>query len=123
NLLFDSDLHWFGYLYDCVPALEASAKRRKSSAKLRILRTDRTTDRREKWPTTQPIRAQRNTELLTNAKLADDIHVSLSVDATQIIEQTAAATDHRQQPAATGVILLVRPHVLGQVVDPRRENG
>src|SRR6478735_2076743 len=83
-------------------------------------RTNRTTTNPSATNPSGPRRER--IHLLANAKLTDDIDVPLSVDATQIVEQAAAAADHGEQTAATGIILLVRPHVLGQVVDPRREN-
>ena len=57
--------------------------------------------------------------LLADAELADDVDIPLRIHAAQIVQQRAAAADHGQEAAPAGIILLVRPHVLGQVVNPR----
>ncbi len=45
--------------------------------------------------------------LFTEAELADDLTVSINVFAVEVIEKTAALTDHFQQAASTAVVLLV----------------
>jgi hypothetical protein len=47
----------------------------------------------------------------------------LRIHSLEVIEQPPTPTDKHQQTPATGEILLVRPQVLREPVDPRREDG
>lgn len=47
--------------------------------------------------------------------------VAVQIFALQIFEQTAALADHHQQPAARTVILFVALQMLGQMIDPLRQ--
>src|SRR5579884_2399562 len=59
--------------------------------------------------------------LLAQAELADDGEVTAAVPVAQIGEQAGALADHFEEAAPAGVVLLVLPHVLGQLVDACRE--
>jgi len=61
--------------------------------------------------------------LLANTKFADDVQITLRVDSAKIVEQSSSAADPCQQAFATCVVLLVRSHVLGQVIDPSGQDG
>src|SRR4029077_18710808 len=55
------------------------------------------------------------------AELGDQLAVGLEIGARQVVEQAAPPPHERQQPASRVVILLVKPQVLGQLVDARRQ--
>src|SRR5689334_16045551 len=55
--------------------------------------------------------------LVPEPQLLDDFAVSVDVRPLHVIEQTAASADHLQQAASAMMVLLVRPKVLGQVVN------
>ena len=59
--------------------------------------------------------------LLPQAEFGDDFEVFGPVGLPEVLKQTGTLANELQQPAATGKIFLVRPHVFGQVVDPVRE--
>src|SRR5206468_6389128 len=48
---------------------------------------------------------------------------AVDVGALEVAEQAPALADHHQQAAAGVVVLAVRPQVLGELVDPFREQG
>ena len=56
-------------------------------------------------------------QLLADIETPNDIEIALRIDPFQVIQQTPAATDHHQQTAPAGVVLLVRAQVLGDVAD------
>jgi len=62
-------------------------------------------------------------DLLADSQPRDDGYVALRIDAPHIVQQAAATANQRQKSAATCVVLHVNPHVLGQAVDPRGQNG
>src|SRR2546423_14854159 len=51
----------------------------------------------------------------------DDFLVSLRASAVQVGEQPSALTDHAEQPAAAGVVVAGGAQMLGEVLDPLRE--
>src|SRR4029450_8684721 len=60
-------------------------------------------------------------DLPPQAQLLDQCSVTLEILTLQIVQEPAATTDEHEQPAARVVVLRVRPKVLGQLVDARRE--
>src|SRR5947208_8444813 len=56
------------------------------------------------------------TGLLPQAELADDRQVPLPLGLAEVLQQVRPQADELEQPAAAGEVLLVRPHVLGQLV-------
>ena len=60
--------------------------------------------------------------LLTNAEPADRIEIALLVNLLEIVQQTPATTDHRQKTSTSRVIFGIASHVLGQVINPGRQN-
>ena len=61
------------------------------------------------------------TDLVPESQFLNDLAVAVDVRPLHVVQQTAALADHLQQPTAAVMILLVRPEVLGQVVDPLGE--
>src|SRR3954462_13912514 len=61
--------------------------------------------------------------LAAEAEFLDEGAVALEVLLLQVAEQAAALADEHEQAAARVVVLLVRPQVLGQLVDPLGEQG
>ena len=59
--------------------------------------------------------------LSAKAELGDQRPVALDVVATEIVEQATATSDEHEQATAGVVILRVDLEVLGEVVDPPRE--
>jgi hypothetical protein len=62
-------------------------------------------------------------QLLTNSEPRDNVEITLRVYLAQVIQQPSPTADHRQQATPRGVVLFVLPHVLGQVVNPCRQDG
>src|SRR5437762_2433666 len=60
--------------------------------------------------------------LFPQPKPPDDLLISRAVLVREILQQTVALADHLQQPATRGVILLVRLEMLGQLIDPLRQD-
>ena len=61
--------------------------------------------------------------LLTQVVGSDSGAITLDVLALQVVQQTAALTDHLQQTTAGVVVLLVVGQVLVQLVDAGSQNG
>src|SRR5262245_9991239 len=61
--------------------------------------------------------------LLANAEFLDYVLVTLGIVVLEVVEQATTLTDHHQETAARGVILLVRLEVFGQVTDPFTKHG
>ena len=61
--------------------------------------------------------------LLADAKLADDLAVSLRVALLQIVKQTSALTHKHQKTPARTVVLLVRFKVLRQLANALAQEG
>jgi hypothetical protein len=59
--------------------------------------------------------------LLAQLELFGDRLVTAHVGRLEIVQQPAALADHHEQPAAGPVILQILLQVLGQVVDPLRQ--
>ena len=59
--------------------------------------------------------------LVAQFQFLRDRLVTAQVRGLQVIEQAAALADHHQQPAARAVVLLVGLKMLGQMVDPLRQ--
>ena len=59
--------------------------------------------------------------LVPETKLFDECSVRGQVAALEICEESAAGTNHLQQPSAAVMVLGVGPEVLGQRVDPLGE--
>jgi len=55
------------------------------------------------------------------SQAADHFKVLLPAVEPQIFQQARPFRDHHQQPAAAGVVLGVRLEVIGQIVDPGRQ--
>ena len=55
--------------------------------------------------------------LLTDTQLGDHSTVAVDVLLGQIVQQTAALTDHHQQTTAGVIVVLVDAQMLGQLVD------
>lgn len=62
-------------------------------------------------------------KLLADAQLADDIQVLLRIHLAKIIQQSTATANHSEQTTAAAVIFRMRPHVLGQRIDPSGQYG
>src|SRR5439155_3571889 len=60
-------------------------------------------------------------KLIPQPELADHREVPVPLGLPQVLEQVGPLADQTQKPAAAGEVLLVRPHVLGEGVDPLRE--
>ena len=56
-------------------------------------------------------------ELLTQTELLDDRAVTLDIVLLEVCEEVSSVADHLEKAAAAVVVLVVRLHVLGQVVD------
>src|SRR5262249_22038406 len=54
-------------------------------------------------------------------ELGDDCGVAVAIMLAQVVEQARPLADHHEQAAARRVVLLVRAHVLVQLVDAGRE--
>src|SRR5215470_6678198 len=63
-----------------------------------------------------------STELAAQAELLDQGAVALDVLPLQVVQETAAPADQLEQPATRVVVVLVRPEVLGQLVDALRKH-
>ena len=62
-----------------------------------------------------------NGQLVTQPKLINQLAVGVEVGALQIGKETLARADHLQEAAAAVVVLGVRAEVIGEVIDPFRE--
>jgi hypothetical protein len=71
----------------------------------------------------RPTRPEKTHRLLADVETPNNVEVTLRGNLLEIVQQAPPATDQHQQPSPTGEVLLVRPKVLGQPVDPGRENG
>src|SRR5437764_12687360 len=60
--------------------------------------------------------------LPAEAELLDEGAIALDVFALQVVQEPPAAADELQQAAARVVIVLVRPQMLGELVDPLRQH-
>ena len=61
--------------------------------------------------------------LLANAEFLDYVLVTLGIVVLEVVEQAATLTDHHQETAAGGVILLVCLKVVRQFTDPFAKHG
>src|SRR5205085_10186538 len=61
-------------------------------------------------------------ELAAQAELLDEGAVALEIVLLQVVEEAAAAADELEEPAARGVVVAVRPQMLGQLVDALGEH-
>src|SRR5688500_5440349 len=61
--------------------------------------------------------------LMTKTQIVDQRAISLQIRLLEVVQQTAALADHHQQPATAVVILLVRAEVIGELVDPLRQQS
>src|SRR5688500_13490083 len=61
--------------------------------------------------------------LLADAELANDVRVRLRLHAVEEVEQLPPPTDHGQEAAPAGVVLVMGPHVFRQAVDPGGQDG
>src|SRR4051812_40769057 len=64
-----------------------------------------------------------NRPLLADFQTADDLEISLRIDVLEIVQKAAPSADHHQQATPAGVVLLMRPQVLGQLADTRGQDG
>jgi len=60
--------------------------------------------------------------LLANAEFLDYVLITLGIVVLEVVEQAATLTDHHQETAAGGVILLVRLEVFRQFTDAFTEH-
>ena len=60
--------------------------------------------------------------LLTDVETPNDVEVTLRIHLLEIVQQAPPATHQHQQASPRGEVLLVRPKVLSQPVDPGRQN-
>ena len=61
-------------------------------------------------------------QLLADIQTPDDVQVAFGINLFQIIQQSTTTTHHHQQATAACMILLVRPHMLSQAIDPSRQD-
>ena len=61
--------------------------------------------------------------LLADFETANDVEVTLRIDLFEVIQQPPTTADQHQQASPAGEIPLVTLQMLGQSVDPRRQNG
>ena len=59
--------------------------------------------------------------LLAQAESADQGQVTAAIGVAKVVQQAVALADHHQQPAAAGVVFLVRAHMLVELVDSSRQ--
>ena len=64
-----------------------------------------------------------HTKLLTELELLGDGHVPVGIRFVEIIQQTAAAAYHLEQPAARAVVLHVLLQMLSEVINPLCEQS
>jgi hypothetical protein len=67
--------------------------------------------------------SKESVRLLADFEPPDDVEVTLRIDLFQVIQQASPPSDLHEQAPAAGIILLMLPQVLGQRVDPGRQNG
>ena len=65
--------------------------------------------------------SRRRRLLLPQPELDDERQIQVPVGLAKVLQEIGALADEFEQPAAAREVLLVCPHVLGQVVDPGRE--
>src|SRR5690606_10141957 len=85
------------------------------SSILGIVRPESVTDRAPPAQTRSPTRSVAQPEVF------DERPVSLHVLSLQIFEKTAPLAHEHEQPAPAVMVLLVRPEMIGQMIDPGRE--
>jgi hypothetical protein len=61
--------------------------------------------------------------LLANAKLTDDVPITIGIVRLQIIQQAAALAHEHKQSTPGGMVLLVRLKMLGQLTDALAQNS
>jgi hypothetical protein len=61
--------------------------------------------------------------LVTEAKVLHQLPISIEVRLPHVLEEAASLADQTIESLAAVMILLMGSEVLGQVVDPFRENG
>src|SRR6185295_10871707 len=61
--------------------------------------------------------------LFANPELLDQLSVALGVPVLEVVQETAAGSDHFEQAAAGMMILGVRVEVFGQVFDPAAQDS
>src|SRR5258706_8993822 len=59
--------------------------------------------------------------LATQTVLLNDLAIALDVDVSSVVEHSTSTADQHQEATTTVVVLLVALQVLGQLVDPCRE--
>ena len=59
--------------------------------------------------------------LATQTVLLNDLAVALDVDVSSVVEHSTSTTDQHEQATTTVVVLLMALQVLGELVDPIRE--
>lgn len=60
--------------------------------------------------------------LLANSKPSDDIEISLRIAVSQIVQEATPTANQSKQTTPAGVVLLVAPHVLSQIIDAGRQD-
>ena len=58
---------------------------------------------------------------MPRSEAADQLRIRLPVLTLQVTQKTVALADHHDQPPAGVIIMLVLAHVVGQRIDPLRE--
>lgn len=61
--------------------------------------------------------AYMQSRLLAKFKTPQNIKISLRIDPTKVVQQTATSAHHTQQTTPAGIVLLVRPQMLSQLTD------
>lgn len=62
-------------------------------------------------------------DLLSDVEPTNNVEVTLWIDLFEVIQQPSPTTDHHQQASPTGEVLFMTVHMLGQGVDPCRQDG
>src|SRR4051812_1173228 len=75
------------------------------------------------WKRKAPQRCAGDPRLLADPQAADHLEVLLPIVEPQILKKPRPFRDHHEQPATARMVLPMGLEVVGQVVDPGRQEG
>jgi hypothetical protein len=61
--------------------------------------------------------------LLTDIQALNEGQIALGVTLAEIVEQSTTLSDQREETSATGIVFVVRPHMLGESIDASGQDG